>query len=249
MRRLLVTALAIGALAAGTLITAGPAQAKGRSFGFESLFGGFDQANLQIGFAVYRADCASCHGVKLVRYRDLEDIGLSAKDVAAITAQIKQPDGTDAKGKPHMVKASPDDRMIWSYPSQTAAAAANHGAVPPDLSLFEAGRVDGADYVQALLLGYRDAPPDLTLLPHHHYNIAFPGGQIAMPPPLKAGSVKLADGKKPGRAEMAHDVAEFLAWTADPKLEDRKITGIGTILFLLVLGGLGAMAIGRTRSR
>ena len=243
MRRLLATCLTVGAL-----LAAGPALAQGNGFGFDSLFGGYSQAALQTGFAVYRADCASCHGLSLVHYRDLGGIGLSEQDIAAITAQIRQPDGTGANGKPHMVKATPDDAMSWSYPDAKAAKAANHGALPPDLSLFEAGHPRGAAYVQSLLLGYRKAPPNLALLPHHYYNVAFPGGQIAMPPALKPGSVTLADGKRPDQAQMAHDVAEFLAWTADPKLEDRKISGLGAILFLLVLGGLGAVVFRRRRA-
>lgn len=247
MRRLF-----LAALAAGAVLAAGPAHAKGAEtgtgFGFESLFGGYNQANLQIGYAVFQHDCASCHGLNLLRYKDLQDIGLKPEEVASLIAAIKRPDGTDSQGKPKMVKVTPDDRITWSYPDAKAAAAANHGAVPPDLSVFEAGRENGADYVQSLLLGYRAAPPNLTVLPHHYYNVAFPGGQIAMAPPLKSGSITLADGKSPSKAEMAHDVAEFLAWSADPHLEDRKIDGIGAMLFLLVFGGIGAVAFGRKRA-
>lgn len=226
-----------------------PAAAKvNGNFSFEGPFGAYDTAALQTGFAVYQANCASCHGTKLMRYSDLGQIGLSPKDVAAITAAIKRPDGVGAKGKTKMVAAKPDDTMIWSYPNRQVAAAANHGAVPPDLSLFEAGRRHGARYVQALLNGYRPAPPNLTLLPDHYYNIAFPGGQIAMPPSLKAGSVTLADGKKPSQEQMAHDVAEFLAWTADPNMGERKSVGLRAILVLLVIGGLGFFVLRRNRS-
>lgn len=34
---------------------------------------------------------------------------------------------------------------------------------------------------------------------------------------------------------MAYDVAQFLAWSAEPKLEARKRTGLATMVFLLVL--------------
>ncbi|OYW11994.1 MAG: cytochrome C, partial [Acidiphilium sp. 37-67-22] len=77
---------------------------------------------------------------------------------------------------------------------------------------------------------------------------AFPGGQIAMAPALKPGSVTLADGKQLDEAQMAHDVAAFLAWTADPHRDDRRIDGIAAILFLLVLGLVGAVALGRRRA-
>jgi cytochrome c1 len=37
---------------------------------------------------------------------------------------------------------------------------------------------------------------------------------------------------------MAYDVAEFLTWAAEPKMEERKSMGIKVLLFLLVLTGL-----------
>jgi len=37
---------------------------------------------------------------------------------------------------------------------------------------------------------------------------------------------------------MARDVTTFLAWAAEPEMEDRKRMGVRVILFLLVLGGL-----------
>ena len=37
---------------------------------------------------------------------------------------------------------------------------------------------------------------------------------------------------------MSRDVTTFLAWAAEPELEQRKRTGIKSILFLLVLTGL-----------
>ena len=37
---------------------------------------------------------------------------------------------------------------------------------------------------------------------------------------------------------MAKDVTTFLAWAAEPEMEERKRLGIKVILFLLVLTGL-----------
>ena len=73
--------------------------------------------------------------------------------------------------------------------------------------------------------------------------------QIAMEPALKPGSVTFANGKKPSVKEMAHDVTEFLAWSADPNLDHRKATGYGAIFFLAVLGALVFAARFTTRRR
>ena len=47
-----------------------------------------------------------------------------------------------------------------------------------------------------------------------------------------------ADGTPATVDQMAHDVAAFLNWAAEPELEVRKRTGVKTVLFLIVLTGL-----------
>ncbi|MEE8623234.1 MAG: cytochrome c1, partial [Alphaproteobacteria bacterium] len=70
------------------------------------------------------------------------------------------------------------------------------------------------------------------------YNAYFPGNQIAMPPPLFEDGVTFADGTPATVPQMARDVTTFLAWAAEPEMEERKELGIKVILFLLVLTGL-----------
>ena len=49
-----------------------------------------------------------------------------------------------------------------------------------------------------------------------------------MPPPLTSdGQVTYADGTKPTVDQMAKDVAAFLVWTAEPKLEQPHAAGPG----------------------
>jgi ubiquinol-cytochrome c reductase cytochrome c1 subunit len=38
--------------------------------------------------------------------------------------------------------------------------------------------------------------------------------------------------------DMARDVSAFLAWTAEPKMEERKSTGFATIIYLAVFAVL-----------
>ena len=71
-----------------------------------------------------------------------------------------------------------------------------------------------------------------------YYNEYFPGHQIAMPPPLSDDRVTYADGTKATLAQEARDVATFLAWAAEPKLEERHKIGARVMIFLVVLSGI-----------
>jgi ubiquinol-cytochrome c reductase cytochrome c1 subunit len=71
-----------------------------------------------------------------------------------------------------------------------------------------------------------------------YYNKAFPGHQIAMPQPLHDDQVTYADGTKATIAQEAHDVVTFLAFAANPELEERHRAGVKVVLFLAVLTGL-----------
>jgi ubiquinol-cytochrome c reductase cytochrome c1 subunit len=59
-----------------------------------------------------------------------------------------------------------------------------------------------------------------------------------MPAPLAEDGVEYTDGTKATVEQMARDVTTFLAWAAEPNLEQRKSMGIKVILFLIVLLGL-----------
>jgi ubiquinol-cytochrome c reductase cytochrome c1 subunit len=109
--------------------------------------------------------------------------------------------------------------------------------VPPDLSVIVKARAGGADYIYGLLTGYKAEPPAGVKLaaPNLQYNLYFPGHQIAMPPPLEDEKVTYADGTKATLDQEAHDVATFLAWAAEPTMEERKRTGAKVLVFLLVM--------------
>ena len=64
-----------------------------------------------------------------------------------------------------------------------------------------------------------------------------------MPPPLVAdGQVTYADGTKASVDQMAKDVAAFLVWTAEPKLQQRHEAGLPVIIFLLIATGLAYLS-------
>jgi ubiquinol-cytochrome c reductase cytochrome c1 subunit len=236
IRRLLCAA-ALG-LGLGAAAPAGAAEAPDlptRHWSFDGFFGTYDRAALQRGFEVYKGVCSACHSLDLVAYRNLADIGYSADDVKNIAAGATVQDGPNDEGAMFERPGKPSDHIPPPFPNEQASRAANGGAHPPDLSLMAKARDGGADYIHAVLTGYGEAPADLHVPDGLYYNAYFPGHMIAMPPPLSEGAVTYTDGTTATVEQMSSDVAQFLTWTAEPKLEDRKRTGVKVILFLFVL--------------
>ena len=171
----------------------------------------------------------------LIAYRNLADLGFSEAHIKAIAAEYLIPDGPNDEGEMFEREAIPSDRFANPYPNVQAARAANNGAYPPDLSLIVKARPKGADYLKALLLGYIEAPADKEVPDGQYYNKYMDGNLIAMPSPLSEGIVDYDDGTEATMDQMATDVTTFLAWAAEPSLEDRKRIGLKVILFLFVL--------------
>ena len=241
MMKLFKTSAAAAALAVALMLGAGPAMAEvgkppARDWSFDGMFGTFDRGAVQRGFQVYQEVCAACHSLKLVAYRNLSGIGLSEDQIKAIAAEVEVTDGPNDEGEMFQRPAKPSDRFVKPFANDNAARAANNGALPPDLSLMVKARKGGADYLHALLTGYKEEPPaGIKLSEGMNYNLYFPGNQIAMAPPVADDAVEYADGTKATADQIATDVATFLAWAAEPELEERKRLGIKVLLFLIVL--------------
>jgi len=188
--------------------------------------------------------CAACHGLNLVAFRDLHALGYEEPEIKAIADQwqIQVPSINPDTGEAATRKAVSSDRFPNPYPNEIAARAANNNALPPDLSLIVKAREGGADYVYSLLTGYQRQPaelvhkfPDAKTPQGLHYNPYFANLNLAMPPPLTAaGQVTFADGTPPTVDHMAKDIAAFLEWAAEPKLENRRVAGLAVAVFLLV---------------
>ncbi len=207
------------------------------------ILGTFDRKQMQRGFQVYKEVCSACHSIHRVAFRDLADLGFSAPEIKAIAAGYDIPSVDDKSGDPATRKGTPADKFPLIYPNEIAARAAQNGALPPDLSLITKAREDGPNYVHSLLLGYRDAPASWKVPDGLYYNPWFKSLNVAMPPPIAADDqVTYADGTKATKDQMARDIATFLTWTAEPKLEARKSTGVAAVLFLLILTGLGYLS-------
>ncbi|MFC4272853.1 cytochrome c1 [Sneathiella chungangensis] len=242
MRKLL-TSLSISVVV--SLLSLGSAQAAGDAVELKSvswkhggLFGTYDRAAAQRGLQVYREVCAGCHGLGLVAFRTLADLGFSEEEIKALAAESEFVDGPDGDGEMFERPGKPSDKFPSPFPNEQAARASNGGAYPPDLSLITKARAHGDDYLYSLLTGYTDVPADFTLAEGMNYNAYFAGHQIAMPSPLSDDAVEYADGTPATVDQMAKDVTVFLAWAAEPKLEQRKSVGLKVILFLLILAAV-----------
>ena len=238
MRRLMIAAAAlalglIGAAEARASEGAGPLPSV--DFPHVGVFGQYDKAALKRGLQVYREVCASCHGLHYVAFRTLSALGLSEDEIKEIAASYKITDGPNDDGEMFERDGRPSDRFPSPFPNDKAARAANNGAMPPDLSLVTKGRNGHEGYIYAILTGYQDPPEGFVLGDGMNYNAHFPGHQIAMPPPLSDGQVTYADGTEASVATMAHDITTFLAWAAEPELEERKATGLKVLIFIGVL--------------
>lgn len=216
-------------------------------------FGRFDRQQLQRGFQVYKEVCAACHGLKLVAFRNLADLGYSEAEVKAIADQwqIEVPAVNPDTGETATRKATPPDRFPDPYPNETAARAANNNALPPDLSLIAKAREGGAAYTYSLLTGYERQPaellrkfPAVKTPANLYFNPYFANLNIAMPPPLVSdGQVTYAPGNPaPTVEQMAKDVSAFLVWAAEPNLERRHAAGLAVVIFLLIATVLGYLA-------
>ena len=222
-------------------------------FSFDGPFGKYDKAQLQRGFQVFKEVCSACHSLKFVAFRDLEALGYNEAEVKAIAKgwAIKTPDVDPKTGEMTGRDPVPSDHFPKPFANNVAAAAANNNAIPPDLSLMTKARHHGSAYVYSLLVGFQEQPaellkkfPDAKTPEGLHYNPYFANLNLAMAPPLTAeGQVTYGEGQpKPTVDQMAQDVAAFLTWTAEPKLENRRTAGLATIIFLLIATGLAYMS-------
>jgi len=219
------------------------------AFSFEGPFGKYDRSQLQRGFQVYKEVCSACHGLTYVAFRNLQELGYTEAEVKAIADQwqIEVPSINPETGEAATRKAIAADHFPNPYANEVAARAANNNALPPDLALITKARHDGPAYVYSLLTGYRNPPaslpPENRPGPGLHYNPYFPNLNLAMPPPITSdGQVTYADGTNATVDQMAKDVAAFLAWTAEPRLENRNRTGIASLIFLIIATVLAYLA-------
>jgi ubiquinol-cytochrome c reductase cytochrome c1 subunit len=154
-----------------------------------------DNASRQRGVSVALQVCSACHDIKYVKYRHLKALGFSDDELDALR-------GDHALSDPLLSLMPAADRK------------AMYGLVPPDLSLMAEARRGKAQYIYDVLTAFY-VTADGTI-----DNLVFPG--IRMPDIL---GISTAAGDPELRKELegqARDVAAFLAWAADPSVDERR---------------------------
>ncbi len=238
MKRSMPVILALSfAFSASALAAGDQAYPESHTWSWNGIFGTYDRKQLQRGLEIFTGQCINCHSLKYVHFRDLKQIGFSEEQAEAMAEQYEVAGDPDEWGDDTTRPAKLFDAFPDPYRNETEARVLNNGALPPDLSLMAKARHNGSNYIASLLSGeeYNEGNPTDGGLYHNKY---FPGGLIAMAPPLYEGLMVNEDGSDASIDEMSEDVAAFLTWAAEPRLEDRKGMGLKVILFLLVLTGL-----------
>ena len=219
---------------------------------FKGLTGTFDRASLQRGFQVYKEVCSSCHSMQYLSYRNLGEPGgpeFTQEEVKAIAASVEIDDGPDSQGEMFTRPGKPSDKFKSPYPNVEASTAANGGAYPPDMSVLVKARPGGADYMYSVLMGYEEPPAGMKLDDGVYYNKYMIGQKIKMASPLSEGIVEYSDGTEATMDQMAKDVTTFLAWAAEPELEERHRVGFKVIIYLILLTILVYLSMKRIWSR
>ena len=252
IKKLTLSALAALTLSVSSAFAAGDAgHTHDVDFSFEGPFGTYDQMQLQRGLKVYTEVCSSCHGLKFVPIRTLADEGgpaLPEDQVRAFAAQFPVNDEAANMGlydfDEGAARALTANDKFPANESQKApdlsliakARAGFHGPYGTGINQFLKG-IGGPEYIVSILTGYT-GEEKVEAGTTFYENTAFPGGWIAMAPPLYGEDVEFDDGHSNELHHEAEDVAAFLMWSAEPKMADRKKAGFLAVSFLVVLTSL-----------
>jgi ubiquinol-cytochrome c reductase cytochrome c1 subunit len=243
MKKLLLSAALAFGMATVAVAESGETHIEDFAFSFEGPFGKFDQYQLQRGLQVYTEVCSACHGLRHVAFRTLGDEGgphLDAETVKAYASEnFEVFDAELDEDRP----ARPSDKFprsgLENAPDLSLMAKARAGFHGPNgLGINQIVKgMGGPEYIASILTGYTGHEKEQAGTTYYE-NTAFPGGWIAMAPPLEDELVEFADGHKNDLHHMSEDVSAFLMWTAEPKMMARQRLGLLSVGMLMLLGVL-----------
>ncbi|MGV6839863.1 MAG: cytochrome c1 [Planktomarina sp.] len=256
-------ALTLSIAAAPAYAGGGGADVYDYDFSFEGPLGSYDKDQLQRGLQVFTEVCAGCHGLKYVPLRTLGDEGGPHLPEEQVRAYAKQFDKWDPAKEEFVPRVPSDffpeaDNPDLPAPDLSLMAKARagfHGPQGTGINQLIKG-MGGAEYIADLLMGYEDAPSCAPDDFDGSYNRVFtsggypdeckdedgnpkyPGSWISMDQPLWGDDVEYAHGADTSQEALSKDVAAFLMWTAEPKLNQRKQAGFIGVILLSVLAVL-----------
>ncbi len=261
----LSAAIALGLSTGAAMASGTGAHIEDFSFSFEGPFGSYDQMQLQRGLQIYTEVCSACHGLEHVRIGTLADAGgpsYEMDDVWDYASQFEVFDTELNDGEGDYRAATPADKFPSSALSNAPdlslmakARAGFHGPYGLGINQVIKG-MGGAEYIASVLVGFHEAPEcapedmdgtyNATVTSgaypaeckDEHGNHLYPGSWIAMAQPLWGDDVTFADGHSSDLHHEAQDVAAFLMWAAEPKLNARKDAGLTGFIFLVFLSVL-----------
>jgi len=194
-----------------------------------------DHASIRRGYQVYKQVCSACHSMRFIAFRNLVEVCYSEEEAKELAADCMVVDGPNDSGEMFERPGKLSDYFPKPYDNDQAAAAANNGAIPPDLSFIALARHGREDYIYHLLTSYCDPPAGIELMDGQHFNPYFPGGAIGMAAPLYNEIIEYDDGTPATQSQLAKDVATFLTWAASPEHDLRKKMGIKALIMLAMI--------------
>lgn len=197
-----------------------------------------DHASIRRGYEVYKQVCSACHSIRFIAYRNLVSVSHTEAEAKAEAAEVMVTDGPNENGDMFQRPGKLSDYLPKPYANDNAAAAANNGAIPPDLSYIALARHGGENYVYHLLTSYCDPPAGIELREGQNFNPYFPGGAIGMAAPIYNEIIEYDDGTPATQSQLAKDICTFLTWTASPEHDQRKKLSIKVLGFLTLTGGI-----------
>jgi ubiquinol-cytochrome c reductase cytochrome c1 subunit len=197
-----------------------------------------DHASIRRGYQVYKQVCSACHSLRFIAYRNLVGVSHTEVEAKGEASEVMVTDGPNEAGDMFQRPGKLADYLPKPYANDNAAAAANNGAIPPDLSYIALARHGGENYVYHLLTSYCDPPAGIELREGQNFNPYFPGGAIGMAAPIYNEIIEYDDGTPATQSQLAKDVCTFLTWTASPEHDLRKKMSIKVLMLLSITTGI-----------
>jgi ubiquinol-cytochrome c reductase cytochrome c1 subunit len=196
-----------------------------------------DKLSLQRGAAIFVNHCLNCHSASVMRYKRLEDLGL-----------------TEAQIRDNLLFSAEKVGETMGAAQDVKVSKAAFGVVPPDLSLIARSR--SADWLYTYLRSFYKDPSR----PTGWNNVVYPN--VGMPHVLwqLQGEQVLKEAKVPAEGYMrtvhklelekkgkldtleydrvVADLVNYMTYMSEPAQNDRVTIGLYAIIVLSVLIGL-----------